>query len=553
MKDNAQKLTSAPTHSIDLDRTSRHERYHWDGDVLVRRYIASDFSMKTALSKLNYSLRESFKDSVIEFLNNGNYSQSAYFRLLTALRAALNANPTDEFSMQWLSQALKRPGFHKCLSVIKNFFIFWNMRNNAVISREALYLLIKTEPCRTTNRNVLSDDPEKSWLTDREYDALLHTIWDNYDKEISDTQTTLIKILSMQYARRPIQLANLKNGDIQYRNSSSSGRTGHDIHFPGTKDLHSITGFRDSKVEIHPLGEHIADLFLIHFKNIRTMYEHILNFTLTDEQFNSLPCFSTQEHFRFAIGILKKDHPHFINDHLEHKILHLPAEKLSKIIRWQNNLESPEQLVLYSGMVRVPSPPVSHRTQRNIVITATRLRHTRARQLARMNIPRYVLSHWLGHTNEKSLSAYYNDPAEESRQLDEKMAHILSPIAMSFTGKLIDSRHEFDTLITGSNNLELLKNGDLENVGLCGKHSFCATTSVPVPCYRCKDFRPLISAPHQEVLDALLMRQQAEKESLKVGGLRNILLPIDLSQDIRAVQLCIDLCNARKAELEQKK
>lgn len=553
MKNNAPKLKPDPTHSTDLDRTSRFKKYYWEEDILVRRYIASDFSMKTALSKLNYHLRESFKESVIEFLNNGNYSQSSYFRLLTALRAALNANPTDDFSIQWFSQALKRPGFHKCLSVIKNFFIFWNMRNSSALSREALYLLIKTEPCRTTNRNVLSDDPEKSWLTDREYDALLHTIWNNYDKEISDTQTTLIKILSMQYARRPIQLANLKNGDIQYSNMSSSGKTGHYIHFPGTKDLHSITGFRDSKVETHPLSEHIEDLFLIHFKNTRKMYEHVLNLILTDEQFSKLPCFSTQEHFRFAIDLLKKDHPYDTYDHLEHKILHLPAEKLSKIIRWQNNLESPEQLALYSGMVRVPTPPVSHRTQRNIVITATRLRHTRARQLARMDIPRYVLSHWLGHTNEKSLSAYYNDPAEESRKLDEAMAHILSPIAMSFTGKLIDSRDEFDTLITGSNNLEHSKNGELKNVGLCGKHSFCATTSVPVPCYRCKDFRPLISAPHQEVMDALLQRQQAEKESLKVDGLRNILLPIDLSQDIRAVQQCIELCNLRKAELDQEK
>ncbi|HDS5592607.1 TPA: hypothetical protein QHU17_004038 [Enterobacter hormaechei subsp. xiangfangensis] len=553
MKSNAQKLKPDPTHSIDLDRTSRFKKYYWEEDILVRRYIASDFPMKTALSKLNYHLRESFKESVIEFLNNGNYSQSGYFRLLTALRAALNANPTDDFSIQWFSQALKRPGFHKCLSVIKNFFIFWNMRNSSAISREALYLLIKTEPCRTTNRNVLSDDPEKSWLTEREYDSLLHTIWNNYDKEISDTQTTLIKILSMQYARRPIQLANLKNGDIQYSNISSSGKTGHYIHFPGTKDLHSITGFRDSKVETHPLSEHIENLFLIHFKNTRKMYEHVLNIILTDEQFSKLPCFSTQEHFRFAIDLLKKDHPYDTYDHLEHKILHLPAEKLSKIIRWQNNLESPEQLALYSGMVRVPTPPVSHRTQRNIVITATRLRHTRARQLARMDIPRYVLSHWLGHTNEKSLSAYYNDPAEESRKLDEAMAHILSPIAMSFTGKLIDSRDEFDTLITGSNNLEHSKNGELKNVGLCGKHSFCATTSVPVPCYRCKDFRPLISAPHQEVLDALLQRQQAEKESLKVDGLRNILLPIDLSQDIRAVQQCIELCNLRKAELDQEK
>lgn len=401
-------VTANASHALDLERTSRHEKYHWENDILVRRYIASDFSMTDALSQFSQPLRESFKENIILFFNNGDYSQSGYFRLLSTLRVALIADPTNNFSVQWFSQALKRPVFHQCLPSIRTFFIFWRVRNNSAISRKALYLLIKTEPCYSTNKNVLSDDPEKSWLTEKEYDALLHRIWENYDNQQSDTQTTLIKILSMQYARRPVQFANLKNGDIHYNSSAGSVSSGYDIHFPGTKDLHAATGFRDSKFEIHPLSEHIVDLFMMHFKHIRKMYQYVLNTTLSDDQFNRLPCFNTQEHFRYALNLLKNDTP-FKNDiQLEHELLHLPAAKLSKIIRWHNNLESPEQTELYSGLVRVPPPPVSHRTQRAIVITATRLRHTRARQLARMDIPRHVLSHWLGHISDKSLGAYIN-------------------------------------------------------------------------------------------------------------------------------------------------
>ena len=73
---------------------------------------------------------------------------------------------------------------------------------------------------------------------------------------------------------------------------------------------------------------------------------------------------------------------------------------------------------------------------------------------------------------------------------------------------------------------------------------------MPIPCYRCKFFEPLVNAPHHEVLEALIQRQIAERQTLSIGGQRNLLIPIDFSSDIRAVETCISLCNARKAELE---
>lgn len=98
--------------------------------------------------------------------------------------------------------------------------------------------------------------------------------------------------------------------------------------------------------------------------------------------------------------------------------------------------------------------------------------------------------------------------------------------------------------------LEFSSGGVLNNVGRCGKQSFCATTSVPIPCYRCKHFEPLVDAPHHEVLEALLQRQIAEDLMPKIGGTRILLIPIDLSADIRAVKNCIARCDIRKAERE---
>jgi hypothetical protein len=176
------------------------------------------------------------------------------------------------------------------------------------------------------------------------------------------------------------------------------------------------------------------------------------------------------------------------------------------------------------------------------------MRHTRARQLARQGVPKHMLSHWLGHTSEKSLDAYYNDPAEEARQLDEAMAPVLAPLAMAFAGTLIDSDDQATRASDPTSKLEFACAGELQSVGRCGKHSFCATTSVPIPCYRCKHFEPLVDAPHQEVLEALVQRQTAEQQMLRIGGLRNLLIPIDLSADIRAVENCIARCNAHKIE-----
>jgi len=114
---------------------------------------------------------------------------------------------------------------------------------------------------------------------------------------------------------------------------------------------------------------------------------------------------------------------------------------------------------------------------------------------------------------------------------------------------LIDSEEQASRRDDPASRLEFAGVSELKSVGHCGKHSFCATTSVPIPCYRCRHFEMLVTAPHQEVLEALQTRQEAENQALRVGGSRNLLIPIDLSADIRAVQDCIDRCNARKNEL----
>ena len=57
-----------------------------------------------------------------------------------------------------------------------------------------------------------------------------------------------------------------------------------------------------------------------------------------------------------------------------------------------------------------------------------------------------------------------------------------------------------------------------------------------------------MDAPHEEVLAALRFRQAQENEMVKLGSARNLLIPIDLSDDIRAVERCIQLCKIKREQ-----
>ncbi|MWJ28582.1 site-specific integrase [Halomonas sp. ZH2S] len=531
----------SPNTDAELLRTQRPERpssdFIWEQDTF-RRIGYGGVNMTKALSKFDLAQKESFKQAALDFSAKGDYAQTGFVSLMCAISKSLKHFPVSAFDTSWVAQTLKVPLFVLNIGTIKRFFVFWKARNPQAISDEALQLLIKIKSRAVYSNNVLSDDPEKSWLSDEEYEALLASVWRNYEDGLFSTSRTLITLLSMQYARRPIQIAHLKFQDVRNAASDdSSGLSGPVVSFPGGKDMGAETGFRDSKFEHHPLPGHLWNLFEIQRNEIQAMVEFQLDIHLSDSELQKLPVFASAGRIERAKYELTSQYRVDWRSNLDHHLFHMRPLRISQILAWTPNSH------------RDIEPPLSHRTGRPLVVSATRLRHTRARQLARKGVLLHVLSHWLGHTNEKSLRAYYNDPAEDARKLDEAMAPTLMPLAMAFAGKLIDSEEQASRSNDPISRLEFAKNGELKNVGNCGKHSFCATTSVPIPCYRCRHFEPLVSAPHKEVLEALKIRQEEENQALRIGGARDLLVPIDLSADILAVKNCIDRCNARKREL----
>ncbi|MBV7477656.1 site-specific integrase [Pseudomonas sp. PDM31] len=533
---------------VDLNRTERAahqlDSFYWDGDVL-RHSGKTSFFMAKALSQLSPILRLSFKQHVISFTKQGYYAPNTYESFFSMLLTALNLNPTSAFDSNWIAQALTSPAFRRHKKVTTRFLLHWQERDSAAVSPDALRLLNDSVPYRNGPRNVLSDDPEKSWLTDEEYDGLLNVAWNNYDDGASSTQVTLVKLLSMQYARRPIQIAYLKVGDVRENHSDNKDFPGRIIDFPGVKDLVAETAFRDSKFETHPLSDHLWDLCCIQRQEVRALYEHVLGSALTVDQLNKLPLFCSKTCIKKARQLIETHYRLNLLEHLDSELFHLRKGYIGTIISWHSN--SPN-CTYGKKRLKIPKTPISPRTGKTIVVSALRMRHTRARQLARKGVPKHILSDWMGHTSEISIHAYYSDPAEAARKINEAMAPMLAPLAMAFAGTLIDSEEQAKRASDPTSKLEFAHEGELKSVGRCGKHSFCATTSVPIPCYRCMHFEPLVDAPHHEVLEALQQRMAAEEQVLKIGSPRNLLIPIDLSADIRAVKNCIARCNFHKAE-----
>jgi integrase len=393
---------------------------------------------------------------------------------------------------------------------------------------------------------VLSDDPNLSKLTNVEFDSLVWEIWKNFDIGSSGPQVTLLRLLSCHYFRRPTQFSQLKIGDIYLDSREDISKIcAPRIFFPGAKDRFSEDNFRGSKFEYRPLPDHFIDLVRLQIHDVKNSFERLFEVNLNEDEYKKLPLFTTEHQIVHASEVLRD---HFKIDpvsNLDHEIFHLTSVIIGDIIDWSSN-----SAIKRTADHCATKAPISERTGQDISVNATRMRHTGAFKLARRGVSKSLLSYIMGHTNAKSLNAYYKDPAEEARVLDEAMKGSLSQLHMAFTGKLLNADEELKVISESPDSiLEHYSKQSLSSVGNCGKHSFCSTQTIPIPCYRCNSFQPFVGANHQQVLDALLERQRQENEAAKFGSPKNLLNPVDLSSDISCVLNVIAQCEAYKKNI----
>jgi integrase len=374
-------------------------------------------------------------------------------------------------------------------------------------------------PAPQGRKRITSDDPTEGWYTTQEYDDLIDAYWTDYESGKKSLRNTAALLLVGQFGKRGIQLANLKVCDFQ-SDGETEGLSGKRIAFPGAKDRSAEDWFRGSKFEVHPMGNDLWSLCMRQIENTVASHETLLGRTLTYSERNEMPFFQKENGLKKALASFTNGEPD--------SVLHHTSQSMSTLFK-------------RIGGTKV----ISHRTGEPVREFAYRMRYTRARQLARMGIPRTTLQYWLGHEDAISLDHYYDDSAEDARLLDLEMHKILAPLAQAFSGSLRDRESD---AIRGNDPSSRIELDGRRSVGTCGEHGFCSA-SVPIPCYRCSKFQPWVDAPHEEVLIRLLERQEEENNIHLPSKSRRVLVPLQLEKDITAVKLVIKLCDARKQEL----
>lgn len=467
---------------------------------------------------------------------SGKYSAGTLTNRIRAVVQFLKAAPTSHITTESILAYYEKCRIKGSRFIdLKRMLIDWNKLGFFGVSAEVTSLLLnlqKPKKPRPIGCRVRSDDPTEGWYTEQEYDNLLKVIWSDYENNRNSLWNTTACLLIAQYARRPIQLANLKIGDLK-DTGESHGTKGKRIEFPGAKEKNT-SEFRSAKIETHPIDEALWRLCQLQAAASIALIEGQTKRKITPEEAQELPLFLQPENVGEKL-ILAKKYSTTEGSFLSSNLLHPSGLSISR--------------ALYRKKINATAV-ISNRTGERLIENAYRFRYTRAKQLARLGIPRATLLYWMGHADPKSIEAYYDDPAERARTLNDAISPYMAPLAQAFLGTIRDRESDAERGIDPSSRVELDGRSEL-GVGTCGEHGFCSA-SVPIPCYRCTKFQPWVYGPHEEVLQRLLERQQLENEIPRVGYGKRLLLPVQLEKDIAAVRQVIMLCQNRKHELEKK-
>ncbi|HIE28698.1 TPA: hypothetical protein EYP66_15570 [Candidatus Poribacteria bacterium] len=523
----------------EFDRTDTYFRFPGNLRITGTRLEAIGIQ-SIGISAIQSNLSITDFDSFTQVVSNLTNSLAiiTIFQFVTALNMYYKKVGTNEITIDGLSFFYELCRTHKIgfsnFGNLRRLLTHWHQLGRPGVDDDIIDFLSpikKPQPKRSGGSRIRSDNVEEGWYTDDEYTMLVSRIWSSYEiKEISLHKATLL-LLSAQYGRRPVQIAHLKIGDLK-STGKSCGVSGKRIEFPGAKDL-SSPDFRQSKIEVHPVGDDLWRLCQLQMNDSVKRFQTFLGRKLKPEVIKLLPLFPTQRPKLLQKKIeLSTQLTTSAEDMLGSEILHPSPSSISTMIK--------------RGPGR--DPIISERTGLSLNQNSYRNRYTRARQLARMGVPKTTLQYWLGHTSLISLDAYYDDPAERARMLNDQIAPLMAPLSQAFQGTLRNKEADAVRSDDPVSRIELDGREELE-VGTCGEHGFC-TASVPIPCYRCIHFQPWIYGPHHEVLKRLLERQKLENEIPRPNQGRRLLVPVQLDNDIKAVKVVIALCENRKKLLE---
>jgi len=395
------------------------------------------------------------------------------------------------------------------LGSLKAFLLAWNEWGYSGVDNDvAEYLEEQTLKGMVKGKAVRKACPYSGPLTQIELGALLNWSANAFANRTIDLSQYSYFLTVAFTGRRAVQIRSLRAVDLDAK--------GHDyiIKFPRVKQRG--VGFREAFRSLS-VNE---DLYLV-LKNqaeaSQVYVENLLGKSISPEIRREIPLF------------LDEDRVNELQD-----INHL-VTCLTKTPDYLHMTHSDSMKILRDVAVR--NTARSERTGEFINFTSRRFRYTKGTNLAKRGITGVVLAMALDHSDTQNIDVYTANTEEMAERIDEIMSPVLAPLAQAFAGKLIASERD---ALRANDPHSRVRNEKSNIVGNCGTHAFCA--SGYRACYTCLNFQAWRDAPHEEVLEELLVERKRQEE---LGVSSNVIQSTDLL--VLAVQQVILLCNQAKS------
>ncbi len=460
-------------------------------------YTIDYSSDKWQLDK-NYTLRldelNNCSSDIAEFVRKTlaehvrNYRAITVYTALNRVVSYLRESPPSpslSTFLSWKDSISKdRDYSHQSSQIVKRFFIYGYERGIQGIPEtfiDELKEYILSESKDVALRSVEKMDPYEGPFSDIELQNILSASLVAYkDNRITLEQYAAITVAA-QTGRRPIQLSDLRLGDLLTKKTSYDIEY-YELNVPRAKQRAQT--FR-SQFNTTPIDQ---DAYLVLNKLKDNIVSETRGFlanrkSWSDDVIPELPFFIKRSRLKLIqstndlMSIVKTDR------------LHMANREVGGLIT-----SAGKQLNV-----------VSERTGEFVNITSKRFRHTIGTNLAREGLGVDVISEALDHTTNVAAGSYVKNTPEIVDRLDASLAMQLAPLAQAFAGVIIRSE---DDAIRASDPSSRVGN-ESGHLGSCGSYGFCGALA-PVACYTCNNFQPWLNAPHEQVLQTLIRQRERQ-------------------------------------------
>nr|PMH85339.1 integrase [Shewanella sp. 10N.286.48.B5] len=398
------------------------------------------------------------------------------------------------------------------LGALRGFLISWFDYGYDGITRETVELL---ESLRLAGNEkgvaIANRCPYSGAFTENEVLAINDELNRLLRDEYISLECYAYVSLTQASARRPIQLRQLKAGDL-LQNTIQGVRL-YSLNIPRSKQRG--IGFRGAfnRLDI------TEDLYLI-LRNLLDIQiaavESIFKLTLDEKHKSKVPLFLDVSYCRhlFSSGAS-------ITEILDLDVMHLAAKDLGHSLM---NVFAKKQRA------------ISERTGDTIHITSRRFRNTRGTNLGRKGFGVNIIAEALDQSDSQNAKVYTENTADTVQYIDKAVGKELAKYANAFLGRVIENLEDGER---GNDLTAQIPNDNNEAIGACGTNDFCVNGYES--CYVCHKFRPLLDAPHEQFLENLY--KEKEQRLKNTGSVQYASVKDRL---ILAVEQVVSMCQEIK-------